>query len=306
MRKWIKTYELFGFGSKKPKTWQDRFNDIYNFYIKNKNKKDISAMDIPHADIKKNEISIDQGLDNRLVFYGQTGLSRNWEVLDFSEVDYADPKSTKGVYKITPEIYEEYKKKIQEISDWLDERSEKSFGMSDSTVSDSGFDLDFDEFDLEIEEISDKIKSELKVVGKEYEFEISYHSWTSNSSNVHVVERRKLKITDVKFDFGGGRFWCELFTKGAFDEPTYLWIESDSSSEYYDLEENKWPYNRNKLISMSVVEKEMTRKQQRDYDNNRKFPYAISYQVTPSEYKSIELVKDITQILVEMNLGLKK
>ena len=77
-------------------------------------------------------------------------------------------------------------------------------------------------------------------------------------------------------------------------------------SEYYDLEENKWPYNRNKLISMSVVEKEMTRKQQRDYDNNRKFPYAISYQVTPSEYKSIELVKDITQILVEMNLGLKK
>ena len=99
MRKWIKTYELFGFGSKKPKTWQDRFNDIYNFYIKNKNKKDISAMDIPHADIKKNEISIDQGLDNRLVFYGQTGLNHNWEVLDVSEVDYADPKSTKGFIK---------------------------------------------------------------------------------------------------------------------------------------------------------------------------------------------------------------
>jgi hypothetical protein len=57
---------------------------------------------------------------------------------------------------------------------------------------------------------------------------------------------------------------------------------------------------------MDVVEKEMTRKQQRDYGNNRKFPYAISYQVTPCEYKSIELVKDITQILVEMNLGLKK
>ena len=192
--KFLKTYELFGFGSKKPKTWQDRFNDIYNFYIKNKNKKDISAMDIPHADVKKNKISISQGLDNHLVFYGQTGLNHNWEVLDFSEVDYADSKSTKGVYKITPEIYEEYKKKIQEISDWLDERSEKSFGVSDSTVSDSGLELDFDEAELEIQEISDKIKSELKVVGKEYEFEISYHSWTSNSSNVHVVERRKLKI----------------------------------------------------------------------------------------------------------------
>jgi hypothetical protein len=303
--KFLKTYELFGFGSKKPKTWKDRFNDIYNFYIKNKNKK-ISAMDIPHADVKKDEVSISQGFDNHLVFYAQTGLNHNWEVLDFSEVDYADKKSTKGVYKITPEIYEEYKKKIQEISDWLDERSDKSSGMSDSTISDSGLDLDFDEGDLALEEINDKIKSELKSVGKEYEFEISFHSWTSNSSNVHVVERRKLKITDIKFGFGGGRFWCELFTKGAFDEPTYLWIESDSSSEYYDLEENKWPYSRNKVISMNIVEKEMTRKQKRDYDNNRKFPYAISYMVTPCEYKSIELIKDISQILVEMNLGLKK
>ena len=102
--KFLKTYELFGFGSKKPKTWKDRFNDIYNFYIKNKNKK-ISAMDIPHADVKKDEVSISQGFDNHLVFYAQTGLNHNWEVLDFSEVDYADTKSTKGVYKITPEIY---------------------------------------------------------------------------------------------------------------------------------------------------------------------------------------------------------
>jgi frataxin-like iron-binding protein CyaY len=305
--KHIKTYEgLFGFGSKNQKTWQDRFNDIYNFYIKNKNK-DISIIDIPTADVKKNEVSISQGLDNHLVFYGQTGLRHNWKVLDFSEVDYADIKSTKGVYPITPEIYEEYKKKIQEISDWLDERSEKSSGKSNSIISNTGdINLDFDELDLAIEEMTDKIKSELKVVGKEYKFEISYKSWTSNSSNVHVVERRKLKITDIKFGFGGSRFWCELFTKGAFNEPTYLWIESDSSYEYYDLEKNKWPYNRNELISMDIVKKEMTRKEQRDYDNNREFPYAISYEVTPCEYKSIELIKDITQILVEMNLGLKK
>jgi hypothetical protein len=33
--------------------------------------------------------------------------------------------------------------------------------------------------------------------------------------------------------------------------------------------------------------------------------YAISYMVTPCEYKSIELIKDISQILVEMNLSLK-
>ena len=112
---YLKTYELFGFGSKKSKTWQEKFDDIYDFYIKNKNNKDISAMDIPHADVKKNDFSINQRLDNHLVFYGNTGGNHNWELVDFSEVDYSNLKSDKGVYKITPEIYEEYKKKEQRV-----------------------------------------------------------------------------------------------------------------------------------------------------------------------------------------------
>ena len=143
--RWLKTYEFFNFGQKKPKTWQEKFQQIWDFYSKNK-EKEVSVMDIPNADVKENEFSISQGLDNHLVFYGQTGGRRNWEVLDFSEVDYADPKSDKGIYKITPEIYQEYKKKVQEISDWLDVRSEKKFKKTGSSVSSTG------ELNLDIEE----------------------------------------------------------------------------------------------------------------------------------------------------------
>lgn len=302
---YLKTYELFGFGSKKSKTWQQKFDDIYNFYLKNKNKEDISVIDLPHADVKDNDLSISQGLDNHLVFYGDTGRNHNWELVDFSEADYADPKSDKGVYKITPEIYEEYKKKIQEISDWLDERSEKSFGKSHSSVSDDGLDLDFDETDIALEEVSDKIKKELKLIGKEYEFEISYHLWTSNSTNKLVVERKNLKINDLKVGFGGGRFYCQLFTKDPFDKNAEIWLEDDSCHEYYDLEENKWPYDKDNIIRMNTIKDEMTRKQERESNKNRKYPYAFSYDVTPCEWNSMELIKEITSLLKEMNNSLK-
>lgn len=305
--RYLKTYELFGFGSKKSKTWQQKFDDIYNFYLKNKDKKDISAMDIPHADVKENYFSISQRLDNHLVFYDQTGFNRNWELVDFSEADYADPKSTKGVYKITPEIYEEYKKKVQEISDWLDDRSEKSFGKSDSIISSDGdLNLDFDEADLAIEEINDKVKKELDIVGKEYEFEMSYHLWTSGSTNKLVVERRSLKINDLKIGFGG-RFYCKLFTTDPFGQNAAMWLESDSSHEYFDFDEHKWPYSQHKdeIIRMSSIKKEMTRKEERESEKNRKYPYAFSYDVTPCKWESMEMIKEITSLLEQMNDSLK-
>jgi hypothetical protein len=305
--KYIKTYELFKFLSK-GKTWQEKFQDIYNWYLKNKDKKDISVLDLPHADIDDKSLSIAQR-DIHLVFYGKTGGNRNMELVDFSKADYADPKSTKGVYPVTQDVYDEYKKKIQEISDWLDERSEKEFGKSGTTISDGGdLDLDFDEADLALEEINDKVKSELDIIGKEYEFELSYHLWTSGSTNKLVVERRQLPIDGLKFGFGGSRFYCQLFTKDPFGEKAEIWLESSSSSEYYDFDEHKWPYHgdKNKIIKMSSIRKEMTRKEEREFEKNRKYPYAFSYEITPCKWESMELIKDITSLLQQMNDGLKK
>lgn len=304
----LKTFELFGFGKKKSKSWQEKFDDIYNFYLKNKNTKNISVLEIPTADLEENRFSISQTLDNHIVFYGQTGFRHNWEVVDFSEADIYDQKSTKGVYKITPQEYEKYRIKAQEISDWLDERSEKETGKSDSSISDTGeLKLDINEGEFALSELSEKVKSALQLP-KSLEFEISYHLWTSNSTNELVVDRVEFVIDDLKFDHGGGRFWCEVFTKDPFGKDAYMWIESDSSHEYFDFEKHKWPYSnhKNELIKMDLVKKEMTRKEERESYRNRKFPYVISYEVTPSKWESMEFIKEITSLLNEMNLGLNK
>lgn len=301
--KYIKTYEIFGFKSKKSKsqkTWQEKFDDIYKTYLKNKDKEEIPFKERIMAEVKETQFSISKNFKN-LVFYGETGYNHNWEVLDFE----LDPKSKKGVYKITPKIYEEYKKKVQEVSDWLDDRSEKEFNKSKSSISkDGSINMEFNELDLAIEELNYKVKEGLKL-GKEYEFEMSYHLWSSISKNDLVIETRKLKIDDIEIGFSGNRFWAKLFTKCPFGEKAEMWIEDDTSHEYYDFEKNNWPYNKDKIIRMSLVEKEMTRAQKREFEKNRKYPYAFSFDVSPSEWKSMELIKDVTSILKELNNSIK-
>lgn len=300
----LKTFEMFS-NENKSKSWQEKFNDIYNFYLKNKDKEDISVLYIPSVDLKENDFSISQTLDNHLVFYGQTGFKHNWEVVDFSEADIYDTKSTRGVYEITPEDYDKYREKVQEISDWLDDRSEREFGKSISSVSNTGdLNLEIDESEIALLDFSEKVKSELELP-KSLEFEISYRLWTSSSSNELVNERFNFVINDLKFDYGGDRLWCELFTKDPFGNDAYMWIESDTNHEYFDFENHNMPYDMDKLIKIDLVKKEMTRKDKRENSKNNKFPYVLWYEATPCKWESIEFIKKLTSILKEMNLSLK-
>lgn len=67
------------------------------------------------------------------------------------------------------------------------------------------------------------------------------------------------------------------------------------------------PYSdhKDKIIRMSSIKKEMTRAQEREEQKNRKYPYAFSYDVTPCKWNSMELIKEITSLLKEMNNSLK-
>ena len=304
--KYLEKFDFFYFGKNKKKDWKDKFNDIYNFYLKNKNNK-VSILDKPQINISDDSFWVARGKEN-LAFYGKNNKgNHNLELVDFTEADIYDYQSKEGVYSITEEEYNQYFKKVQEMSDWLDTLSDNEF-KSDKSVSKTGY-LNLDNIeqdpDLALIEKSDSLKSELKIINKEFEFELSYHIWTSLSTNELVVERRKLKITNLKVGFGG-RFWCELFTIDPFNQKASIWLESDSSCEYYDLEENKWPYDSDKLIRMSSVKKEVTRKEERDYYKNIKYPYAFSYHITPSKYDTIEMVNNITKILEQMNSEIKK
>lgn len=302
---YIKTYEFFKFG-KKSKTWQQKFDDIYKFYIDTKEKDILPHLShlLPHADVKDDSFSISKG-SIHIVVYGNTTGNNKMEVVDFEEADYSNPKSDKGVYSISKEEYDKYLSKCQEISDWLDDISDKKKGKSQSTIGEEGFELDFNEGDLALDELNDNLRKQLPI-GEELEFELSYHAWLSESKNTLIVERRKLKITDVKIGFGGGRFYAEAFTIDPFNKKACMWIESNTSSEYHDLESIKWPYRGIKLIRMDLVKPEMSRKEERESEKNRKYPYSFSYELTPSKYDSIEFIKNITELLSELNSQLEK
>jgi hypothetical protein len=57
---------------------------------------------------------------------------------------------------------------------------------------------------------------------------------------------------------------------------------------------------------MSSIKKELTRKEERDFEKNRKYPYAFSYDITPCKWESMELVKEITSLLQQMNDSINK
>lgn len=302
--KYIRHFEGFKDWFKKPKNknWGERINDIYNFYLKNKDtdksKKDFNLLDLPNIIINDNSVSFSVRL-NQISLYGDTGGIRNFEVVDFSEADIYDFKSDRGVYKIDKTTYEKYRKKAEEIQDWLDDLDERGFNKSDIKIGEGDF--KFDEVEMALEELNYKIKDNLPI-GKKLEFEIRYYNWLSLNSNEKVIERVDFKIKDVIIDFSGGRFYVKVFVDDPFGQNSSIWVESDSNYEYHDLEVE---VERELFLNMSSEYTEMTSKQKRDFDKNRKYPYAFSYDVSPSKYDSIEFIKTITEILSELNNNIK-
>ena len=294
--------EFFDF-LKKQDTWQNKFDNIYKIYQKNKTNYDLELLKRPHADIQDDNFSVALGLTNHLAFYADTGKgNHNLDVVDFDICEYDNPKSNKGVYKITQAEYDSYKKKCQEISDWLDDISEHEYNKSGTTIGSGEIDLDFDESDLAEDEINHELKKKVfnTLIGKEFEFEVSYHLWTSESSNANKVERYILPIKDINVKLGGGRFYAQVATTGPLGENCEIWLESDSNSDYYDLESNKF-HEYDKIIRMDIKKKELSRKGQREEWKNKKYPFVISYVITPCKYDSTEFIKSITEVLSQLN-----
>lgn len=223
----------------KSKTWKEKFDLIWNTYQKLKDEDKVDILSKPTVDVKEDSFSVALGLSPFLSFDKNHKRYGEMVVVDFDYFDTSNLDSREGVYVITQSEYDSYLKKAEIISDWLDELSEKETGKSGSSISDTGdLNLDIDEGEFALSEFSEKVKSAIQLP-KSLEFEISYHLWTSNSTNELITERFDFVINDLKFDHGGGRFWCELFTKDPFGDDAYMWIESDSSHEYFDFEKHK-------------------------------------------------------------------
>lgn len=299
--------EFFDFLKKnKPKKdWRSEFDEVYKYYnsIKVKPSKDYHFFNVGIESKDNFDVALDQ---IHIGFHNRNG---KLEVTNYKEIDWDNfrgrtgEENEPGHYKdITQSEFNEYLKKTQEMSDFLDEQSEKNFNKSGTTITDDGIELGFDESDTTIDEMNFHLQKEFdKYIDKEYEFEIQYHLWSEESKNEKITERVKLPILDIRIEFAGGRFYSEIETEGVQGEKCKLWLEG-RKYEYLDLEGKRPDYG--EIITINKVSKELTRKQERE--DKIKYPYIISYKATPSKYDSIEFINTITELLEHLNDEVKK
>mgnify|MGYP003531872407 FL=1 len=299
--------EFFDFlkKNKTKKDWRSEFDEVYKYYnsIKVKPSKDYHFFNVGIESKDNFDVALDQ---IHIGFHNRNG---KLEVTNYKEIDWDNfrgrtgEENEPGHYKdITQSEFNEYLKKTQEMSDFLDEQSEKNFNKSGTTITDDGIELGFDESDTTIDEMNFHLQKEFdKYIDKEYEFEIQYHLCSEESKNEKITERVKLPILDIRIEFAGGRFYSEIETEGVQGEKCKLWLEG-RKYQYVDLEGKRPDYG--EIITMDKVKEELTRKQERE--NVTKYPYIISYKTTPSKYDSIEFINTITELLEHLNDEIKK
>lgn len=299
--------EFFDFLKKnKPKkNWRSEFEEVYKYYksIKVKPSKKYHYFNVEVKSKDNFDVAFDQ------IHIGFSNRNGELEVTNYKEIDWDNfrgrtgEENEPGHYKdITQSEFDEYLKKTQEMSDFLDEESENKFNKSGTKVSDEGIELGFDESDTTIDEMNFHLQKEFdKYIDKEYEFELQYHLWSEESKNEEITERIKLPILDIRIEFAGGRFYSQIETKGVQGENCKLWLEG-RKYQYVDLEDKRPDFK--EIIMMDKVKKELTRKQERE--NVIKYPYIITYKVTPSKYDSIEFINTITELLEHLNDEIKK
>ncbi len=287
------------------KNWKDRVEFLYNKYkeIKSNPPKGYYNLD---AEVKGDNFDISymgrvgKSVINIHIFF--KFKNGEYEVTDFSEVDYNDIKSNKGHYKITKEEYDKYLPYAKEISDFLDAKSEKEYKKSGSFMDEDG-DIHIDKSDIEIDELNYELEDKLfkKYIGKEYEFEIAYNLIKSKSEHDKVVERKKLKIGEIRVDYGGERFYMTIQTKGPLGENCSIWLEPTSKAEYSDMSAKFKRYG--DFIKMDIIKPELSRKQKREKE--QEYPYVIWYEISPCKYDTIEFIKDMTELLGAMTEQIK-
>lgn len=286
--KYVKTFELFGFGKKKnfdESDWEESLKWIFDNYKSNK----INSLDANHD---KYSCSVYWWIGNDnyhiTLFDGNKYGKNNDYVVSFGSLKLPVDQWP----KITKQEYEKYRKGIVEISDYLDEKE----NISSSSVDDIlNMKSDESEFLKAKGNVYSKLTNFLKgFIGSDIEFEAIYYLWSSESENQKIVENIKVKIVDLDQDsldyIGNGiiKFKCEW--KG-FN--LIMTITENTVEEYIDLSEIK-PWDKTNLIKLSHDESNLNRKEKRKEST---YPHFIWMDLSPSEYKSIEFIKACKEII---------
>lgn len=267
--RWIKLFEAHSAGD----LWKQVLDRAYAFYQRNKHRTNRSLLDNFSAQVDGDYISLvidDLHLD-LLPGQGENGehLAQAYDMDDESEddMDPADPDNHPPSHTLTDAEFEDAKRKIQEMSDWVDEVDEANFGKSGSTVSGGGMKLNIDRQQALLDEFAHTIDNAVGIFGKSFEFDVFQFGMDG-------VRKMRVSAYDITAGYLNGGVYVNIYFTDESGEKYYIRItEGTSLREKFpseeEIEEMDEPLiiyilrHPNDFLFMVKVEPEMTRKQSR-------------------------------------------
>ena len=198
------------------------------------------------------------------------------------------------VKKLSDKEYKKVSSKVEEIIEYLDEKENKS----DSTIDDILNINPESDYDINVMKLEEEFNKKFKqYIGVPLKFDTSYRVWTSNSSNENKYGELSIvikKINPVPPNFNTIDIFCELDGKDM-----YIQFHKGLVTEYMNPKEISKPGSP-MVARLQDDETKLSRKELRDKNNNKKYPNVLYYSIVPSEWKSIELFKELKNILEEI------
>lgn len=297
-KEYSKVYEIFGrfFGKEKketPKNWKDIFGFVKAKFEKAKS-----------GDKKIKFDANDMSGFSRIYCHqlDKYGISLLFDENTIINKSFIGDKDFDEEFPISKEEYSELKSFLDEVDAWLDEESDKKFGKSGTSVDSSGnIDFDFSEYDIEIEELNNKLKKSVfsRYLGKSYEFEISYHVLGGGKPEF-MQERSKLKIMDIYLEMAmDGSCFLDIKVDFNGKDCNIYFPSLKNPTSYVELKPNSIKDER--VLTMHPIKKEMTRRETK----MAKTPDVVFYNVAPSKYDTIQFLGELKQIMDQFDDKIK-
>ena len=295
--KYLKTYEFFDFFKKKsiePKEPLERLRWIFDNYKNFKKDKNVYSFHV----------------DDRM---GHWYISYMSKTSNFSLILEKSKKEEDKYYvkpfegtkmgeniDITKSEFEEYSNKCEEIDEFLNQEDEKK---NTSTVGEDGLDnLNISNTEEASYIITDVLKEH---VGKEFEFDCMVYTWTNNSTNTHEVTPVLFKVSEFKLDVYGDldedsekdtNFFVQIIVSNNVNKKLYnIWIDENTRAEWMDI---KPLVTRKNAIVIYEYTDHLSRREKRKNDSYTYPLIKLGLQVAPTKYNSIELIKNVQEIIM--------
>lgn len=268
-----------------------RYNEGFFDYFKSKKKtldnKDISKLNWIFKNYKSDEVgflnaSIEDSATGGIVLrisWSDNSGHNHFNIFSGEDGDNRIATMSSNYDKwpvISDSDFNNYKKNIQEISDYLDNTE----NISKSSVGD-GIDLNIDEDEINYMEAQENLKKLFKeYFNKKYQFEANFYEWSSNSKNQEKTEDITITIYDilgrVRSDGTKSDFCLDVKCK-LDDKRMFFLVDKNSLDKYLEISSIPKSDRYSKLLSLNYDDNGLSRVEKRKLEEERKeYPRVIS------------------------------